>query len=153
MYVALLFASAAIFIVVVAAYIRKPFASVFHPISFYLMFHGFVFVIRPFFLHWQEYRTIYTSFMFTPSPDAKAAAILVANIGLLAFVAGAWRTGATVLPFPQERVDLEQRERLIGPFLVVAAVQSQQPSVQRISGRVRFPDVEISGLKADTACP
>lgn len=122
MYVALLFASAAIFIAVVAAYIRKPFASVFHPISFYLLFHGFVFVIRPFFLHWQEYQTIYTSFMFTPSPEAKATAIFVANIGLLAFVAGAWRTGATVLPFRQERVDLEQRERLIGPFLVVAAV-------------------------------
>lgn len=122
MYVALLFASAAIFIVVATIYARKPFASVFHPITFYLIFHGFVFVVRPFFAYAQGYHIIYTSFLFTPSPEAKAAAIVVANIGLLAFVAGAWRTGATVLPFRQQRADLDQRQRLIVPFMVVAAM-------------------------------
>ena len=122
MYVALLFASAAIFLVAIIAYAKKPFASVFHPISLYLVFHGFVFVIRPLFAYWQDYQTIYTSFLFTPSPETKASAIVIANIGLLAFLAGAWRTGATVLPFRQERADLEERQRLIVPFLVVAAL-------------------------------
>ena len=107
---------------VIFLYSRQPFASVFHPISFYLIFHGFVFVIRPFFAYWQEYYIIYTSFLFTPSPDAKTAAIVIANIGLLAFIAGAWQTGATVLPFRQERADLEQRQRLIVPFMAVAAL-------------------------------
>jgi len=122
MYLILLFASLAIFLTVIAIYGRQSFASVFHPISFYLLFHGFVFVVRPFFALWQDYHTIYTSFLFTPSPEAKAVAIVVANIGMLAFVVGAWRTGATVLPFRQERADLEQRQRLIVPFLVVATV-------------------------------
>ena len=122
MYLILLCASLAIFIALTFAYMRQPFASVFHPVSFYLLFHGFVFVIRPFFALWQNYNTIYTSFQFTPAPDAKAAAIVIANIGLLAFMAGAWRTGATALTFRQERADLEQRKRLIGPFLVVAAL-------------------------------
>ncbi len=122
MYLILLFASLGIFLTVIAVYGRQSFASVFHPISFYLLFHGFVFVVRPFFALSQDYHSIYTAFLFTPSPEAKAAAIVVANIGMLAFVIGAWRTGATVLPFRQERADLEQRERLIVPFLVVAAV-------------------------------
>ena len=122
MYLILLFASLAIFLTLIAVYIRQPFASVFHPISFYLLFHGFVFVVRPFFALWLDYHAIYTAFLFTPSPEAKATAIVVANIGMLAFVIGAWRTGATVLPFRQERADLEQRQRLIVPFLVVSAL-------------------------------
>lgn len=122
MYFILLCASLAIFLAVSFTYIRQPFASVFHPVSFYLMFHGFVFVIRPFFALAQDYHTIYRAFNFTPSPDAKIAAIVVANIGLLAFFAGAWRTGSVALVFRQQNADLAQRRRLLGPFLLVAAL-------------------------------
>ena len=132
MYVTLLYASAAIFGIVLFVYAKQKFCSIFHPISFYLLFHGFVFVVRPFFAMWLDYNIIYASFQFTPSPDAKITAIVIANIGLLAFVAGAWRSGATVLPFRQERADLEQRQRLIVPFLVVAALLAPIASYSRV---------------------
>ena len=118
----LLFASAAIYITVLMIYANSKFASVYHPISFYLLFHGFVFVVRPFFAYLESYRNIYWAFRFTPSADTKVIVIVVANIGLLAFVAGAWRTGKTVLTFRQGPEDLAERKRLIAPFLLVLAL-------------------------------
>ena len=118
----LLFASAAIYITVLMIYANSKFASVYHPISFYLLFHGFVFVVRPFFAYFDSYYNIYWAFRFTPSADTKVIVIVVANIGLLAFVAGAWRTGKTVLTFRQGPEDLAERKRLIAPFLLVLAL-------------------------------
>ena len=49
MYSTLLFASAAIFLLVLVVYVRQDFSSIYHPITLYLMFHGLVFAVRPIF--------------------------------------------------------------------------------------------------------
>lgn len=122
MYSTLLFASVAIFLLVVIVYLRQDFSSIFHPITLYLMFHGLVFAVRPIFAYWQGYDFLYRVYGFNPSQDVKSTVLICANLGLLAFVAGAWKSGSTALAFRQGPVDLVHRRRLIPSFLMVLAI-------------------------------
>jgi oligosaccharide repeat unit polymerase len=122
MYLVLLLVSLCVFVAVALAYLRQDFASIIHPISFYLLFHGLVFVVRPFFAYAFEYHDIYRAYGFFPSPETKAIAILCANLGLLAFVAGAWRNGNVPLVFRHGPADFAHRRRLIPAFLMVLAL-------------------------------
>lgn len=90
---------------VAAWYVRRPIASVYHPITYYLIFHGVLFTIRPV-LAWQfGYTDIYRTYQFQPSLDEKATVLAAADLALLVFVAVAARVGD--LPFakasPRER--------------------------------------------------
>lgn len=122
MYPVLLVASLVVFVGVSVAYLRQDFASIFHPITIYLLFHGLVFVVRPFFAYWLGYDNIYDVYGFVPSAETKAIVIICANLGMLAFVMAAWRTGNVPLVFRQDASDLAHRRRLIKPFLVVLAL-------------------------------
>ncbi|MCA1661545.1 MAG: O-antigen polysaccharide polymerase Wzy [Novosphingobium sp.] len=122
MYPILLIASVAIFLTVVVVYVRQDFSSVYHPISFYLMFHGLVFAIRPLFAYWNGYEALYRAYDFLPSPATKATVIVAANLGLLAFVAAAWRSGGVPLSFGQSATERAYRASLIPAFLLAAAL-------------------------------
>ena len=60
-------ASTVAFVAVAWFYWRSAAASVFHPATLYLAFHGLVFVVRPIFARVYDFRTIYASVGFTPS--------------------------------------------------------------------------------------
>jgi oligosaccharide repeat unit polymerase len=122
MYPILLFASVAIFIIVTIVYLRQDFASLYHPISLYLAFHGLVFGIRPVFAYCNHYDFLYRVYRFNPSPDVKSTVLICANLGLLAFVAGAWKGGGEPLTFRQGPAEIEHRKRLIPAFLLVIAL-------------------------------
>ena len=122
MYSTLLFASFAIFLLVLIIYAKQDFSSVFHPVTLYLVFHGLVFVVRPIFAFWQDYDFLYRVYEFNPSQDVKATVIIGANLGLLAFVAGAWKSGSAALAFRQGPADIAHRKRLVPSFLVVLAI-------------------------------
>lgn len=78
---------------VAAWYVRQPIASAFHPITYYLIFHGVLFTIRPL-LAWQlGYTSIYASFQFQPSMDEKSTVLVAADLALVVFVAVAARVG------------------------------------------------------------
>jgi hypothetical protein len=64
--IALIF-SVASFLWIGFAYVRSPLFSVFHPLTFYLAFHGIVFVFRPVVVYLMDYRLIYQVYQFTPS--------------------------------------------------------------------------------------
>ena len=118
MYPILLLASVAIFLVVTIVYLRQDFSSIYHPISLYLVFHGIVFTLRPIFAYWQHYDFLYRVYRFNPSPDVKSTVIICANLGLLAFVAGAWKGGSAPLIFRQGPAEIAHRKRLIPAFLL-----------------------------------
>ena len=122
MYLILLLASAAIFITVIAVYLRQNFSSLYHPVSLYLVFHGLVFVIRPLFAYWRHYDFLYPVYGFNPSQDVKSTVIICANLGLLAFVAGAWKGGSAPLAFHQGPAEIAHRKRLIPAFLLALAL-------------------------------
>ena len=122
MYPILLWASVTVFVTVTVVYLRQNFSSIYHPISLYLVFHGLVFVVRPLFGFYRNYNFLYPVYQFDPSQDVKSTVIIAANLGLLAFVAGAWKGGAAPLVFQQGPAEIAHRKRLIPAFLVVLAL-------------------------------
>jgi oligosaccharide repeat unit polymerase len=122
MYPTLLFASVAVFLFVALLYVRQDFSSVYHPITLYLLFHGLVFTVRPLFAYWQGYDFLYRVYGFNPSLEVKSTVVLAANLGLLAFVAGAWKMGNAPLVFRQRAADIAHRRRLIPSFVMVLAL-------------------------------
>ena len=103
-------------------YARLPVASAFHPVSYYLFFHGFIFTIRPIITDFYGFDFIYRTYQFAPSLNDKITVILGSMLGLVCFVAAALRTGNAPLRFAQDRSNDLEREHLIKPFLFVAAL-------------------------------
>ena len=87
MYATMLALSVLVFVAASAIYWRQPAASVFHPATFYLLFHGLVFVVRPIVGWYYGYDNIYEVMGFQPSPWEKTQVLICTNIGLIAFMA------------------------------------------------------------------
>lgn len=122
MYEVLLYLNLAVFALVLGWYLRQPFASVFHPATFYLFFHGLIFVFRPLLAHYRGYELIYQAYEFRPSEADKITVILAAMLGFLAFMFACCRWGAERFRFNQGEAALFERKLLIRPFVAVAAV-------------------------------
>ena len=122
MYLVVLIASLMIFCTVVFAFAKGPYVSVFHPFTFYCLFHGIVFVIRPLLAVWLDYEILYRVFKFMPSEAEKITAILVANLGFLAFGFFVFRQGAVPMRFKGDVFAATEKRRLIRYFLWVTAL-------------------------------
>ena len=61
MYLAALALSVVCFGLVTIYYLRGPSFSVFHPLTFYVSFHGFIFVFRPIVAWINDFNLIYVS--------------------------------------------------------------------------------------------
>lgn len=86
MYDFVLTASTLVFCATLIAYLRHPAAALVHPASFYLLFHGFVFVIRPIVARWYDFDFVYRLYEFMPSKSDKITVILGTNLAMLVFV-------------------------------------------------------------------
>ena len=93
MYDFLLLASCLVFIGTCIAYARHDAASLFHPATIYLAFHGFIFVIRPLFARFYEFDLVYRVYDFLPSMSDKITVILGSNLAMLVFVFTALHVG------------------------------------------------------------
>lgn len=122
MYDFLLFLNLAVWLALTVFYVRQPFASVFHPVSAYLLFHLVVFVCRPLLAWYRDYGGIYRTYRFTPSMDDKIVVQIATMLGLICFVVPAMRFGNAPPRFPQSRFHDVERKNLIRPFLIAAAI-------------------------------
>jgi oligosaccharide repeat unit polymerase len=118
-YSLILFGSLVLFIAVVVFYASRPYASLYHPITLYLAFHGLVFVIRPLFAYYNHYYKIYRAYEFWPTVDDKITVILAANVGLVAFLLATGVTGAVRLPLRGRALDMARRPSLTQAFLLI----------------------------------
>jgi hypothetical protein len=119
MYATMLVVSVLVFAAAGAIYWRQPGASVFHPATFYLLFHGLVFVLRPIVGWYYGYDNIYQAMGFRPSPWDKTQVLICTNIGLIAFMAVVlWLTRG---PFELHRAaDGDARAALLRRFWIIA---------------------------------
>ncbi len=60
-------------------------ASLFHPITWYLVFHGLVFVIRPTLVHFAEFERLWLYMGFFPDQTQFLHTLLVSSFGLVVF--------------------------------------------------------------------
>ena len=103
-------------------FLRSPYFSLFHPLTFYIAFQGFIFVIRPIMALIYDYQYIYMAYQFTPSASDKLTVILASNLGFLAFAFFCLRSGSVEMEFKQDAFGIAERNRLTRGFIWVAAI-------------------------------
>jgi hypothetical protein len=101
---------------------RSPAYSMFHPLTFYLAFHGVLFVFRPILAYSRDYTMIYRVFHFTPSMDDKIAAIVASTVGLICFTIFILRAGSQPMRFAEDEAVNEERRRLTQIFTWVLVI-------------------------------
>lgn len=103
-------------------YSRSPAYSVYHPLTFYLAFHAFIFVFRPIYAYIQDFRTIYLLYQFSPSPSDKLTVIFAANLGMIAFAIFSLRGNRLPMQFKQDQFAIAERNRLVPAALWAIAI-------------------------------
>lgn len=91
MYVWLLLFGVVLWLGSVLWYVRQPFASAYHPITYFLIYHGVLFAIRPVLAWWWRFDFLYVAYQFTPTMAEKATVLAATDLSLLVFMAAcAW---------------------------------------------------------------
>jgi hypothetical protein len=80
-----LYAQVIFFLAVIALFLLSRGASVFHPLTFYLAFHGIVFVIRPLLVHYAGFENAWLYMGFRPTEDQFVFTLIVTSAALLVF--------------------------------------------------------------------
>lgn len=122
MYEVALVLSVVCFAAVMIIFARSEAFSVFHPLTYYSLFHGFVFVFRPIVAWFSDFTYVYRAYHFVPSESDKLTVILAANLGFLCFAAASLRAGGVAMRFNRDHFTDQERDRLKGAFLWVAAI-------------------------------
>lgn len=118
MYDFLLFASLVLFLGTVFALLRHPAASLAHPASFYLVFHGFLFVFRPIVARIYDFDFVYRLYEFQPSMADKITVILGANLAMIVFVVATLVIAPRSFAVPTHEKTSDLRRRMAWPVLI-----------------------------------
>ena len=148
MYEASLALSVVVFAAVLAWYLRSGCASVFHPLTIYCAFHGFLFVLRPIIARIHGYEAVYSFMDFHPSDGDKTTVILAASLGFVAFAGFCLHTGNVPMRFVQDAAVREERRRFTRAFLWVAALAGP-PALYSLSKIYSGSDFIYDGLQLD----
>lgn len=94
MYDFLLIAGVALWGAVLVWYLRHPAASIYHPATYYLLFHGVLFTLRPILARVQGFDTIYRAVQFIPTMHDKIVVLLAADLSFVIFMVVALKVGS-----------------------------------------------------------
>jgi len=93
-----LYAQLTFFLLIAAPFALSRRASLFHPLSFYLLFHFIVFVLRPFMVHYLEFDGRWRYMGYFPSDAEFVHTLLVSSVALSIFALCCWYFGRTNVP-------------------------------------------------------
>jgi hypothetical protein len=111
-------------------FIRSRTASIFHPLTFYLAFHGLVFVVRPILERVYDFQEVFYLMHFYPSEDVMNFTLILTSVSLLVYAAVAALAAPAVPRFDRALLEgFSRREwqayfvvlALLGPVAVVSA--------------------------------
>jgi len=122
MYDFVLCLTALIYVAVCIWYVRSGCFSLFHPLTLFLLLHGFLFVVRAFVARVLGFHLVYNLYEFVPSDSEKITALLAATLAMLSFAFFCLRSGNVAMRFNADRVSAVEREQLIIPFLAAALI-------------------------------
>ncbi len=80
----------ALWLTICFVFARGRIASPFHPLTFYLAFHGIVFVVRPILVYTFHFERVFFYMWFYPTNDQAIFALTLSSVGLIAFTAFSW---------------------------------------------------------------
>lgn len=150
MYEAYLIFGLCLWVLISLMYLRTKWASAFHPVTYYLAFHGIVFVVRPFFQYNYSYHSVYDLYGFYPDEETKGITLLIANLGLISFCLGAYLTGRLSVRFWDDR-RLRLQDRALIPLL--SALLLAAPIIiysTRYAISINFGSEDLRRLVRDT---
>lgn len=77
-----------IWLAVLGVFLASGQASIFHPATLYLGFHGMVFVVRPLLVHYLQFDSVWNYMIFQPDETDFIRTLAVSSVALLCFVGG-----------------------------------------------------------------
>lgn len=86
-------------LMIAGAFLCSRRASAFHPFSFYLAFHGVVFVIRPIMEHVFSFQHVFYLMQFYPSEEEIQFTLVLTTVALVVFGLVSWWTDASAPGF------------------------------------------------------
>jgi len=114
-----------LWVIVVLIFLMARQASLYHPLTVYLLFHALVFVVRPLTVHYLNFDREWAYIRFEPSADQLIRALMASSLALVVFAAATmafgWchpkfqTTAAEPFSFPQKRA-LVLVTILLGPL-------------------------------------
>ena len=151
MYEVLLIGGVILWIAMAALYARSGIASVFHPATFYMFFHGFIFVVRPIIAYVSDYQAVYRIYSFIPTWDAKITALLVANLGFICFMAAVIRAGNVPLILAPTNGQADDTQRGFRNALMIAAALLGPIGIYSLSYILQGDGTTTVGMAYDAA--
>jgi len=149
-----LIAQAAVFGLIVVVFLMSGTASMFHPLTFYLIFHGLVFVARPILVHIYQFGEVWFFMGFWPSPQQFVLTLLVSTVALTAFALACGLTG-NVRPDldrqPTQGLDTAEVVAygvtllLLGPLAIYSAIMRQEGASFDFTGDVQMERDPVTG--------
>ena len=133
MYDFLLLASTVLFIGTSIAFVRHPAASLAHPATFYLAFHGFIFVFRPLLARHYDFEFVYRLYEFEPSLANKITVILGANLAMIVFVLASLAIASRPVKPERSTSFANLRARTGWPILITVGLLTPIALVAQIS--------------------
>ena len=106
-----------VFFMVAAVYLAARQASLFHPLTWYLAFHGIVFVLRPLLVFVLNFDAQFTYMEFYPSPEISVLALAASSTGLVVITGVCLACGRASLQFPKAPLSAFSREEIRGLLL------------------------------------
>jgi hypothetical protein len=115
-----------LFLVVLGLFAASGQASIFHPVTVYLVFHGIVFVLRPILVQYFGCNHEFEYMMLYPSEQVFVRTLLVSSVGFCVFVAACLGMSPRRTSFPPgppvEFTPLQKRALLITTLVLLPAV-------------------------------
>ena len=130
-----LYAQLIVFLAVVVAFGLSRSASLFHPLTFYLLFHFIVFVLRPLMVYYLHFEGRWLYMGFRPSPDQFMFTLFVTSTAMLIFAAVCWPMAKTDIDFSKVNfIEFTSAQTkaiawtwiLLGPWAIYSAIYSSQ---------------------------
>jgi hypothetical protein len=121
-----LIAQVALWLVVLVAFLLSGQASLFHPVTLYLLFHGLVFVLRPILVICFGFDSVWNYMFFDPSPEILVRSLAVSSVALLVFcstcMAFGWCEVGNYTSKPQGFIQLEKRALVLTTVLLAPII-------------------------------
>jgi hypothetical protein len=130
-----LYAQLIVFLAVVVAFGFSRSASLFHPLTFYLLFHFIVFVLRPMMVYYLHFEGRWIYMGFRPSPDQFIFTLFVTSMAMLIFAAVCWPMAKADIDFtkvnfieftPAQTKAIVWTWLLLGPWAIYSAIYASQ---------------------------
>lgn len=116
-YPIVLLANAVLTAFLIGWYMRRECASLFHPATFYFVFHVLVFVFRPTVGYLLDLDEIYRVYEFRPSTADKLVSQLITILGLLTFIlVSTWVAKSPITFVDETGGERDYRRKLVRPL-------------------------------------